>query len=231
MLLRFQKADRLALLEAIDSFFALLAELPTCEDATKLAFTIRRCEYKGEPADVKTLMSLLGWSKTKVLNHLKEVQEFFEFRSVKDERDYRRSVQRLHGIESPATTAFFEKCLKVVDVLVQAREEAKKLLPELDQEAKAPMASPLAAVVSKVVRASRLLPIAAAGCLAAWLVIDTDKIEDLGRLQTMMLQFIEDPAEHFFDGPDHRARDTTVRFAQADGIVMHRQGSGPAEQM
>ena len=71
----FQKADRLALLVAIDSFFALLGELPTCEEATKLAFTIRRCEYQGNPADVKNLMSLLGWSKTKVLTHLKEVQE------------------------------------------------------------------------------------------------------------------------------------------------------------
>ena len=80
----FQKADRLALLVAIDNFFALLGELPTCEEATKLAFTIRRCEYQGNPADVKNLMSLLGWSKTKVLAHLKEVQEFFEFRTVKD---------------------------------------------------------------------------------------------------------------------------------------------------
>ena len=105
----YQKADRLALLEAIDSFFALLGELPTCEEATKLAFTIRRCEYKGDPADVKNLMSLLGWSKTKVLTHLKEVQEYFEFRTVKDPLDNRRSVQMLYGIESPATTALLRQ--------------------------------------------------------------------------------------------------------------------------
>ena len=203
------------MLVAIDNFFALLGELPTCEEATKLAFTIRRCEYQGNPADVKNLMSLLGWSKTKVLTHLKEVQEFFEFRTVKDPLDNRRSVQVLHGIESPATTAFFEKCLKVVDDLVEAREAAKELRPEPVEEAKAIMPSPLAAVVSKVTRATRLLPIAAAGWLAAWLVFDTDKVDDVNRWTTTLLEVIEDPVEHFFDAPDHRARDTTVRFAQA----------------
>src|SRR4029453_19349681 len=94
---------------------------------------IRRCEYKGDPADVKNLMSLLGWTKGKVLLHLREVHEFFEFRTVKDPLDNRRSVQRLHGIESPATTAFFDRCLKVVDVLVEKREEAQKLHPESGQ--------------------------------------------------------------------------------------------------
>ncbi len=223
----FQKADRLALLVAIDNFFALLGELPTCEEATKLAFTIRRCEYQGNPADVKNLMSLLGWSKTKVLAHVKEVQEYFEFRTVKDPHDNRRSVQRLHGIESPATTAFFDKCLKVVDDLVAAREEAKKLRPEPEQ------ASPLAAVISRVTRATRLLPIAAAGWLAAWMVFDTDKVEDIHRwsneafdhsveeliepVEHLWHYFCDDP-EHHHDLDDHgeRARDTTVRFAQAD---------------
>ena len=108
-------------------FFCLAGDLPTCEEATKLALTIRRCEYQGNPADVKNLMHLLGWSKTKVLTRLKEVQEFFEFRTVKDPLDNRRSVQVLYGIESPATTEFFEKCLEVVDVLVEAREAAQKL--------------------------------------------------------------------------------------------------------
>ena len=50
----FQKADRLALLVAIDNFFALLGELPTCEEATKLAFTIRRREYQGIRQTSKT---------------------------------------------------------------------------------------------------------------------------------------------------------------------------------
>ena len=214
----FQKADRLALLEAIDSFFALLGELPTCEEATKLAFTIRRCEYQGNPADVKNLMHLLGWSKTKVLTRLKEVQEYFEFRTVKDPLDNRRSVQVLYGIESLATTEFFEKCLAVVDVLVKAREAAKELRPEPVEETKAPVPSSLAAVVSKVTRATRLLPIAAAGWLAAWLVFDTDKLDDVNKWTTTLLEMIEDPVEHFFDAPDHRARDTTVRFAMAEPI-------------
>ena len=228
----FQKADRLALLIAIDSFFALLGELPTCEEATKLAFTIRRCEYQGNPADVKNLMHLLGWSKTKVLTRLKEVQEFFEFRTVKDPLDNRRSVQVLHGIESPATTEFFEKCLKVVDDLVEARAAAKKLRPEPDQEAKASVPSPLAAVVSKVTRATRLLPLAAAGWLAAWLVFDTDKVDDINRWSNeafdhSIWELIEDPVEHFWNhaDPEHphelhdrRARDTTVRFAMAEPI-------------
>src|SRR4029453_9818441 len=109
---------------------------------------IRRCEYKGDPADVKNLMSLLGWTKGKVLLHLREVQEFFEFRTVKDPLDNRRSVQRLHGVETPATTIFFDKCLRVVDVLVEAREDAKKLQPE-PEKAKALNPSPLGAVVSK----------------------------------------------------------------------------------
>jgi hypothetical protein len=75
--------------------------------------------------------------------------------------------------------------------------------------------SPLAAVVSKVARASRLLPIAAAGWLAAWMVLDTDKVSDIERWKEALWEVIEDPVEHFFDTPDHRARDTTVRFAQA----------------
>ena len=50
----FQKADRLALLIAIDSFFALLENREMSEDASRVAFKIRRCEYEGKPADVKT---------------------------------------------------------------------------------------------------------------------------------------------------------------------------------
>ena len=53
----------------------------------------------------------------------------FEFKTVKDPLDNRRSVQRLYGIETAATTEFFDKCLKVVDDLVEAREKAKALNP------------------------------------------------------------------------------------------------------
>ena len=214
----FQKADRLALLEAIDSFFALLGELPTCEEATKLAFTIRRCEYQGNPADVKNLMSLLGWSKTKVLTHLKEVQEYFEFRTVKDPLDNRRSVQRLHGIERPATTAFFDRCLKVVDDLVAAREAAQKLHPEPEQ------ASPLAAVISRVSRATRLLPIAAAGWLAAWMVFDTDKVEDFNWVQEAVWEVIEAPVEEFFDGsrPPRPGHHSAVRAGGVSALRLRR---------
>ena len=53
---------------------------------------------------------------------------------------------------------------------------------------------------SKATRATRLLPIAAAGWLAAWMVFDTDKVDDVNRWTTTLLEMIEDPAEHFFDG-------------------------------
>ena len=102
-------------------------------------------------------------------------------------------MQRLHGTETPETTEFFDKCLKVVDDLVAAREEAKKLRPEPEQ------ASPLAAVISRVTRATRLLPIAAAGWLAAWMVFDTDKVEDIHRWSNEAFdhsveELIEDPS-------------------------------------
>ncbi len=228
----FQKADRLALLIAIDSFFALLENREMSEDASRVAFKIRRCEYEGKPADVKTLMSFLGWSKGKVLHQLKELEEHgFEFKTVKDELDNRRSVQRLYGTETAATTEFFDKCLKVADDLLEAREKAKALNP-----------SPLAEVVSKAMRATRLLPLAAAGWMAAWLVLDTDKVEDINRWSTApfdysLQEWIESPAEHLWDhfdddhdhhhghdphddhrydhDPDLRARDTTVKFALA----------------
>ena len=162
-------------------------------------------------------MALLGWSKTKVLAHLKEVQEYFEFRTVKDPLDNRRSVQRLHGIESPATTAFFDKCLKVVDDLVAAREEAKKLRPEPEQ------ASPLAAVISRVTRATRLLPIAAAGWLAAWMVFDTDKVEDIHRWSNEAfdhsVEELIEPVEHlwhyFCDDPSIITTSTITASAPA----------------
>ena len=45
-------------------------------------------------------MSFLGWSKGKVLHQLKELEEPFEFKTVKDPLDNRRSVQRLYGTET-----------------------------------------------------------------------------------------------------------------------------------
>ncbi len=194
----FQKADRLALLVAIDSFFALVDSRTMSDDATKVAFTIRRRHYEGQPADVKTLASLLGFSKTKVLNHLKELEEFgFEFRTEKDENDARRSVQRLYGTETPETTAFFDKCLKVVDVLVEAREEAKKLIGQPDPI----IAQKATALAGLVAAAKRSYPRRGRQWLVAWLVFDTDKVKDLGWLQTMMLDFIEDPDLRDFSRP------------------------------
>ena len=108
----FQRADRLALLVAIDSFFGLVGKTPVSEDATRVAFKIRRCQYEGKPADVKSLMSFLGWSKTKVLTHLKELVEVgFEFRTIKDPLDNRRSIQQLHGTETPGDDRVLRRVL------------------------------------------------------------------------------------------------------------------------
>ena len=129
----FQKADRLALLGGMHDFFDALSELPIAWDTTRVALLIRRCEYEGNPADVKTLEALLGWSKTKVLVQLKELEEYgFEFKAVKDENDHRRSVQRLYGRETQATTLFFQRCSDLVDKMVEAREAAKALRTEAD---------------------------------------------------------------------------------------------------
>ena len=220
----FQKADRLALLLAISEFFALLEGYPCSEEATKLAFTIRRCEYEGNPADVKTLMYLLGWSKTKVIDLLKDLTGVFEFRTVPDEKDRRRSVQRLYGTESPATTEFFDQCLAVVDRLVLAREAAKKLKTDLDLTVQQP-----ANDATKWKKAKVAAVAASALWLSGWIAFDTDKADDINRLSTAVFdhsieELIEDPIEHFWNhaDPEHyhdhlgpRARDTTVRFSQA----------------
>ena len=214
----FQKADRLALLGGMHDFFDALSKLPTSWDTTRVALLIRRCEYEGNPADVKTLESLLGWSKTKVLVQLKELEQYgFEFKAVKDENDHRRSVQRLYGRENPATTLFFQRCSDLVDKMVEAREAAKALRTEPTPTALPQPEKPKARFGWK-----RRVGSAAAAWIAAWLVFDTDKIDDLGRLETMLMEVVKSPAEQFFDYPDLRARDTTVRFAMANDLNVKR---------
>ena len=98
----FQRADRLALLVAIDSFFGLVGKTAECRK-TQPGWPSRSgvASTRASPPTSRSLMSFLGWSKTKVLTHLKELEEVgFEFRTVKDPLDNRRSVQRLHGIET-----------------------------------------------------------------------------------------------------------------------------------
>jgi hypothetical protein len=93
--------------------------------------------------------------------------------------------------------------------------------------------TPPAAAVSKVTRASRLLPLAAAGLLAAWVALDRDKVKDINELTNMVFDVIDSPSYRDFidDTPDvdplsHRirARDTTVRFAMLDDQLT---GVGP----
>jgi hypothetical protein len=127
----FQRADRLALLTAIEGFHKLLAGTGCSEEAIKLGFLIRRYEYQGRPADMSTLASELGWKENKVSRHFKELETTWGFWKEEDKRDSRRKIARIPHIEHQITTAFYDDCLKIVDRLVLAREEARQQ-PESD---------------------------------------------------------------------------------------------------
>jgi hypothetical protein len=179
----FQRADRLALLAAIEDFHKLLAGIGSSEEALKLGFLIRRCEYEGRPADMKTLAIQLGWKEPKVSHHFREL-ETWGFWKDEDKRDTRRKIARIPRVEHPIITAFYDNCLKVVDQLVLDREAAKQHLPKSD-----PWSWITAAVARTAKVAACLIPVLGGawldGCFAtsskAPLVADNDDDDDEGR--------------------------------------------------
>ena len=167
----FQKADRLALMGGMHDFFDALSELPMSWDATRVALIIRRCEYEGKPADVKTLNLCSVGRRRKCSSELKELEQYgFEFQTV---REGRRSVQRLYGRETRrrhsssrgAPTSLTRWSWRAKRPKRGARTPTS-CLPQPEQ--------PKARFGWK-----RMVGSAAAAFMAAWLVFDTDKVDDL----------------------------------------------------
>jgi hypothetical protein len=169
------------LLTAIDGFFKLLSELDCSEEALKLGFAIRRCEYQGKPANVKTLTGLLGWKTPTLLRHFAELQKTWGYWKQTDEKDGRQTILRVPVNEPGSTTAFFDKCLAVVDTLVLDRETARKLLPRSDPWSR------IQATVCKMARVACYVPVVLGGLLAGWLTLDPDPMDDVQELATLIV--------------------------------------------
>jgi hypothetical protein len=226
----FQRADRLALLTAIEGFHKLLAGTGCSEEALKLAFLVRRLEYEGRSADMKTLASALGWKENKVSHHFKELETEWGFWKQEDERDSRRKIARIPHVEHQKVTAFYDFCLKLVDQLVLDREAARQQ-PESD---------PWSRVKTRVAGMGKiavcLLPVLAGavldGCFYApgrqapsALIADNDDDDDDKDRE-------DDPhADHLVDSERIRFAMLPRRLPQhkgADVVVHLRYGNAPA---